>query len=156
MGTSWVFISFLFATRPDAPVIDPLTSLVRLPASLPSELPHNVFGGETRITEPIRMDTLEMRCWDLRDAPERRVRSRWVRLSGRPCLGKRDAEKISVRNLANGHTATVFSAMSSENLTTDYIPLQPGQNEILIRMQESPGVALEYKFILQREAESTF
>lgn len=155
VGTTWLFVGFLFESRPErsssSPVEKALTSLVRLPASLPAELHENVFNTAARPMEPIRMDVVELSCWDQGDGPVKNVSSRWIRLTGRPCqAGVMDADRVTVRNLANGYQATIFSSRG-QGLTTDFIPLQKGHNEILIRFEQGAGVALESQFTFQRQ-----
>lgn len=151
-GMTWLFTGFLFESRPhhQAPVENALTSLVRLPASLPAELHENVFSSHARPMEPIRMDVVELPCWDRGDVTVQNVNSRWVRLTGKSCQSDGGAEQVTVRNLANGYEATIF-ASHGPSLTTDFIPLQKGANEIVIRIDQGVGVALESQFTFQRE-----
>lgn len=150
-GTSWVFLSFVFSSRPSdedaaaaASALDPLSSLVRLPASLPQQL----GPSGAKPMEPIRMDTLALDCWDRPERKPAKVAARWVRLTGKTCQGVSASDKISVRNLTNGYVATVFDASSSV-LTTDFIPVEVGHNEIQVRLQ-GEGVTSETDFVLER------
>lgn len=155
LATTWVFWSFVFATRPeksDAPA-DTLTNLVRLPASLPSALAEPlvpVFGAGPRATPVIEMGVVALPCWDRKDAMVKDTSARWIRLTGRACEKASGRSAVSVRNLSNGYTATVFDARAGD-LTTDFIPLQTGKNDILVRFEAEPGVHLESQFTFLRE-----
>ena len=126
---------------------DPLTALVRLPASLPSSLPE---FSSSRVMEPIRMDVVELPCWDKASGQAQSVSSRWIRLRGQSCQMSSGSDTVTVKNLSNGYTATVFSA-AGHSLTTDFIPLQPGTNQIAIRIEGSPGAIVENQFSFERD-----
>lgn len=156
--SSWIFTSFVLETRPleiewaenSSVVKDPLASLMRLPASLPgvhAQLPKLLGAGGLKAVEPIRMDVVRLPCWDASESAEQPVSARWVRLTGRPCATDAAPESIEVRNLTNGYAGTVFG--SEVNLmTTDFMPLQSGTNEIWMRFGFNDGVALESRFVL--------
>ena len=155
MGSSWVFCSFIFSTRPEEVDSDALTSLVRLPASLPAQLPEGlpgVFAGPLRVNEPIEMEIVKLNCWDTSDESEVETSARWIRLVGKSCRAKvaADADAVVVRNLTNGYVATVFPTQTL-GMTTDFIPLQAGKNDILIRLNQGPGVTIESQFSFNRE-----
>lgn len=153
-GTTWVFSSFVLATRPEeeAPV-DTIGALIRLPASIPSQFNENlvpkVFAPTTKAIQPIEMSVLPVPCWDKRDLSVHETNSRWVRITGQACETDGNAETVTVKNLANGYVATVFQPRQG-TMTTDYIPLQPGKNDILVRFETAPGVAVESSFTLVR------
>jgi hypothetical protein len=150
-AVSWVFCSFVFASRPTeteaSQSAGALTSLVRLPASLPAELPTKMFKKAPKVQEPIRMDVVQLPCWEAKDLTTPSKGSRWVRLIGRLCQNA-DAE-VTVRNLSNGYLATVFEARPGV-LTTDFIPLENGSNEIQIRWMQESGAYSENKVLLTR------
>ena len=162
LGTTWVFSSFIFATRPDDSATDSFSSLVRLPASLPSQLPAiaeisrlnqtlpGVFLPAPKLNEPIEMNTVKVGCWDGKDRSVKSTSARWIRLTGKTCQGHHDADQVVVRNLTNGYTATVFPNHAS-GLSTDFIPLQAGRNEIWVRFNQGPGLTVESQFTFQRE-----
>jgi hypothetical protein len=158
-GCSWIFTSFVFATRPEEQLIagepgDALVSLVRLPASLPAvpaQLP-KLLVPDAKPFEPIQMNVLKLPCWDTGAMKEQAVNARWVRLTGRACQTSVGAEAIEIRNESNGYTGTVFTAQQNL-LTTDFIPLQKGANEIVVRIGEADGVALENRFVLVKSGE---
>ena len=154
LGSTWVFWSFIFSTRPEDVDQDTLTALVRLPASLPSQLPENlpgVFTPAVKVNEPIEMGEIKVPCWDKSDESEQETGLRWIRLTGHPCgLNVAPSEIITVRNLTNGYSATVFS-LRARGLTTDFIPLVAGKNNILIRFEQGPGVVLEQQLSFYRE-----
>lgn len=152
-GTTWLFSSFIFATRPEEQGADALSTLVRLPASLPAQLPEalpNLLSSTTKPLPPIRMDAMALRCWDRSETKEHLTPSRWIRLTGKPCQPESSAEHVRVQNLANGYVATVFT-QGAADLTTDFIPLESGKNEIIIRFETEPGTQIENKFTLLRE-----
>lgn len=150
-GTTWLFTSFVFSTKPSAAPESALTSIVRLPASIPSGIQENFFASSGRQTEPVRMDVVDVSCWDGLSPEEQPVKSRWVRLTGRSCLGGTRAEQIQVKNLSNGFEATIFPS-GPQALTTDFIPLQEGKNEILIRFESEAGAAVENRMLFSRES----
>ena len=145
-GTTWVFWSFVSASRPaEAQNKNTLDALIRLPASLPAQ-----FAPVTKTLPPIEMDVMRVPCWDLQDAAVKSTDARWVRLTGRACQSENAGEQVTVRNLSNGYVATVFTA-NPEVLTTDFIPLQMGHNDIQIRIESGPGVTVESRFTFSRE-----
>jgi hypothetical protein len=153
-GSTWIFSSFIFATRPEESEPDALTALVRLPASLPAQLPGalpGVFAPAVKVNEPIEMDTVKVACWDSNDEAEQETSARWIRLTGRPCQAAIGADAVTVRNLTNGYVATVFPTQPANALTTDFIPLQEGQNHILIRYAQERGAAVEQQLTFNRE-----
>lgn len=117
---------------------------MRLPASLPGQL-----QPTTKVLPPIDMHVLPVNCWDVKDSAARETGSRWVRLTGKACQIEGNSENVSVRNISNGYTATVFAASGA--MTTDFIPLQMGRNEILVRFETSRGVSVESQFVLSRQ-----
>lgn len=148
LGTTWVFWSFIYATRPEDPSpTNPLEGLMRLPASLPAHL----ASAASKPNTVVDMNTVDLPCWDLNDRVEKDTSSRWMRLTGKACqVDGATAETVTVRNLSNGYVATVFG-LEKNLLTTDYIPLQAGKNEIMIRLASGPGVALESQFTFWRK-----
>lgn len=159
--SSWVFMSFILETRPEDAGLalnmhnsvvpqpeDALKVLARLPASIPAQIPV-AFAPQTKSMAPIKMDVLKLGCWDLGDLQPQTVEARWVRLTGRPCQSDTGPEQIEIRNLSNGYVGTVFVAQNDQ-LTTDFIPLQEGQNEILFRLGHDAGVAFENRFTFVR------
>jgi hypothetical protein len=153
IGTSWVFASFVMESRPEEDQdADPITSLVRLPASLPAQLPGKipgVFVPQVKAPDPVRMDVVKVPCWDSSHLHEQDIDARWIRLVGKACQNDVPAESITIRNQANGYEATVFNA-NRGSFTTDFIPLEPGKNEVLIRFESEPGVSLENEVTFNR------
>ncbi|MBX3020820.1 MAG: hypothetical protein KF799_04025 [Bdellovibrionales bacterium] len=156
-GTTWVFSGFILESRPEEDAAaDPISQLVRLPASLPSQLPQKiekipeVFGPAAKPPEPVKMDVVRLPCWDRQIGSEQKVEARWVRLVGKACQSDFGVESVTVRNQANGYMGTVFEPGESSSLTTDYIPLESGKNEIVIRFEPEPGVKLETQVFLIR------
>lgn len=161
LGSTWLFSGFVLESRPSegqtgkAQMVDPLSQLVRLPASLQTQLPGNigniplVFAPHAKVAEPIHMNVVSVPCWDRTDMVAQDVSARWIRLVGKTCQGNFDAESVSVRNLANGYVGTVFNATAT-SMTTDFIPLESGANPILIRFESEPGVSLETRVTFNR------
>lgn len=147
-GTTWVFWSFIFSMRPEDSQADALSSLVRLPASIPGQI--SGMAPPAKVADPIEMDVVKLPCWDRAEEPARDISARWVRLTGKVCQNAGEAESISVRNLTNGFSATVFTTLD-KGMTTDFIPLQVGPNAIQIRFDQGQGVAKESQFSLVRE-----
>src|SRR4051812_39471130 len=122
VGTTWIFSSFVFGTRPEQAEANPIVDLVRLPASLPAQIPGMV--PVVKVMEPIAMDTVKLPCWDQLHESENATSARWIRLLGRDCEGMAASESVTVKNLRNGFSATVFQTLPRNSLTTDYIPLE--------------------------------
>lgn len=154
LGSTWVFWSFIFSTRPEEVDGDTLSALVRLPASIPAQLPEalpGVFAPSAKTVERIEMGEIKVACWDMDEESEQETSLRWVRLTGKPCGAETSVtDAVSVRNLTNGYAATVFS-LQARALTTDFIPLRQGKNNILIRFEQGAGVATEQQLSFYRE-----
>lgn len=153
--STWIFTSFILSTRPEQAQTalqsaDALSKLARLPASLPSQLPGGVFSAAKPVAAA-QMEILELPCWDKQESDVLDSGSRWLRLKGRTCHMPVLGDSMTVRNLTNGYLATVFNSERPGELTTDYIPLQEGKNDILVRFETEPGVLMESQFTLIRE-----
>ena len=98
------------------------------------------MSPQAKVADPIEMGIVRLPCWDHAGEPTVDTSARWVRLTGRVCQNEGGAESISVRNLTNGFSATVFPTLG-KGMTTDFIPLQSGQNAILIRFDQGEGMA---------------
>jgi hypothetical protein len=144
--STWVFWSFIFATRPEVSE-DALVNLVRLPASLPSQIPG--MTPLVRVMDPIAMDVVHVPCWDQDAGGDKSTAAHWVRLTGRACGVESDDDSVSVVNTTNGFSATILPAQKA--LTTDYIPLESGRNEIMIRFQRDGESPVERKVSFVRE-----
>ena len=145
LGSTWMFFAFVMDTRPagrrPTGTIDRLT---RLPASLSTgQLPL----GEVVKAEAPRMDVLRVPCWDEGASDEMAVSARWVRVVGRNC--KTDGATVSVRNVTNANVATVLPDAKGQ-ITTDFIPLEAGRNEIVFTFESAPGKILERRVTLVR------
>lgn len=154
VGTTWIFWSFVLSTRPEeAPTHGPLMSLMRLPASLPTSLPAQIPGMVpiVKTMDPIEMNVMKLACWDKSDQKDRTTAARWIRLTGRDCGGDANAERIVVLNLNNGFSATVFPTQGKLGLTTDFIPLREGRNQIQILVDRDGGAKVESRFDFFRE-----
>ena len=82
LGTTWVFWSFVYATRPEPPENpNALDALIRLPASLPAQLAVHT----PKPMKPIEMSVMKLACWDMQDLSEKDTDARWIRLTGRAC-----------------------------------------------------------------------
>lgn len=153
--STWVFWSFVFATRPEevkgvaVGSVDSLESLVRLPASLPSQIP-GMQGAATRANDPIAMDVVNIPCWEKTEAAAYETSARWVRLIGRNCASAIPIDSVSVRNLSNGYVATIFPT-ENRNMTTDFIPLQSGTNDIQIQFDQGADAPVQTQLKLQRQ-----
>lgn len=131
----------------------PLTALVRLPASLPNQLPvelPTVFEAAPKVMGPVEMNVVKLPCWDKGSDARNSTSARWIRLTGKTCNGAVASEHIVVRNLSTGYVATIFPT-GKYDLTTDFIPLREGKNEILIRMEPVPGAASENQVQFYRQ-----
>lgn len=169
LATTWVFFSFVFESRPEpelnvseASVVPPspmrrevnqvMQSLLRLPASLPAQLPSvvpSVLISSSHVVAPVRMDVVDVMCWDRPQKSPLQSEARWVRLTGKACQSQSGSDQVTLANLSNGYAATVFDS-SRGQLTTDFIPLSAGRNEILIRFNSEAGATVENRLILTR------
>ena len=159
---TWVSASFMFATRPEESDETTLSSLVRLPASLPAQIPvlatlpllqQNLPGvafAPPKVAPTIAMDVVKVGCWDAGTVEERDSAARWIRLVGKACHAGSDVESVTVSNLSNGYVATVFPG-KGRGLTTDFIPLGAGENAIQLRFVDGAGRAVESQFTFNRE-----
>ena len=148
--SSWIFTSSIFSTRPEENVRPgALMNLVRLPASIPSQIPG--IAPVVRIMDPIAMNVVNVPCWDEANEDAGETSARWIRLTGKSCQENSDAESVSVKNLSNGFSATIFSTAGRASLTTDFIPLLQGQNKILIRFRREKGATVENQLSFVRE-----
>lgn len=162
IGSTWVFSSFIFATRPEEVEGGAFSDLVRLPANIPGHIPGisnipgfqnslpQTFAAPLNSADSVEMDVMKLPCWDVKDEIEQFTSARWIRLTGRACQSENGALSLTVRNLTNGYMATVFD-VADKSLTTDFIPLRSGRNDILIRINIEPGVSVESQFGFTRE-----
>lgn len=163
--STWISVGFVMETRPDDIAIalnsepsvipkaeDALAVLARLPASIPAQLP-TAFASNGKPFVPIKMDVVKLGCWDMTDVSAQPVEARWVRFTGRPCQSDSSPEHIEVMNVTNGYVGTVFSAQEDQ-LTTDFIPLQEGSNDILVKLGHGDGVVFENRFTLVKNGAS--
>jgi hypothetical protein len=157
-ASTWVFVSFVFGSRPEELAEDtemnPIATLVRLPASLPTQLPSQlpkILGAPLKGTDPIRMDVVKLGCWDRTAEREQTVGARWVRLTGRPCQGSAELESIRILNQSNGYQGTVFTG-ERDQMTTDFIPLQEGPNNIIFQISQADGVVFENQVVLIKDS----
>lgn len=161
--STWISVGFVMETRPDDIALamnsnssvmpkteDALAVLARLPASIPAQLP-TAFASAGKPFVPIKMDVVKLGCWDTTDLAAQTVEARWVRFTGRPCQSDSQPENIEVMNVTNGYVGTVFSA-HEDQLTTDFIPLQEGTNDILVKLGHGDGVIFENRFTLVKNA----
>ena len=114
-----------------------VTSILRGPASVKSAR-----------REAARMNVVNFPCWDKDLSAPPVVGARYVRLTGGVCRTGRQADEITVRNLTNGFEATVFA--TGANLTTDYIPLSAGGNELVIAYGHGAEARVERRLLLTR------
>jgi hypothetical protein len=146
--TSWIFASFVLSTRPEesATPDTALTSLVRLPASLPHDGIEAIgrFGSVPRVSEPPRMELLKVNCWDLEKA-SLGTSSQWIRLVGGACGANLVTQ---VRNLTNGYSATVFS-LANGKLTTDFIPMDVGSNDLEITLESEQATSQNHLIVVR-------
>lgn len=151
--SSYVLLASVLSSRPEHQE-NTLATMVRIPASLPSALPVNlpkVFAPAEKAPETAKLDTLAVSCWDSQEATlNLSTSARWVRLLGRSCRQKFPADSWEVKNHSNGFQATVFEP-NEKQLTTDFIPLKEGTNEIAFRAIDEKGVAHQVTFTVERK-----
>ena len=98
--------------------------------------------------EPARMNVVNLPCWDRDVGGPQTIGARYVRLTGKACGVGRAASAFTVHNLTNGFEATVFT--SGGGLTTDYIPLADGGNDVVIAFAQGADAHVERKLRLTR------
>lgn len=123
----------VYCVRPE---VSHAFSLVRGPASV--RAPKAV----------VQMNVMDVPCWNRLGTEPRSAAARWVRLTGKACASDVSVEGITVRNLTNGFAATVFA--TGPGLTTDYIPLNDGTNDVVIAYARGVGAPLEHRLQLTR------
>jgi len=153
---TYALVASILSFRPETEPKDLITSMVRLPAALPAALPSiqvpvnlPMFNQAEKVQEPIKIETLALSCWDVSQGQSMTTSARWVRLVGRACAETLKTESWQVSNQSNGFSATVF-APASKQLTTDYIPLAAGKNEIRFAVLDADGVSHEILLNLER------
>jgi hypothetical protein len=156
---TYALVASILSFRPATEPKDIITSMVRLPAAIPAALPSiavpvnlPMFNQAVKVAEPIKIETLALSCWDVSQA-QAQVQStsaRWIRLVGRACAETLDNNSWEVSNKSNGFSATVFTP-GQKQLTTDYIPLAPGKNEIRMAVLDADGVSHEVTFNVERQ-----
>lgn len=147
----WAFSSFVMSTRPEeSQQTDAIQALVRLPASLPSSLPRSIPGlsVDARPTADVPMKSVRINCWDVADPGVRSVDAKWVRIVGRPCMGEWKASQFTLTNETNGYSGTILGG--TDRFTTDFIFLDEGANDIVIRHLDENGSLSERKFRFER------
>jgi hypothetical protein len=75
-----------------------------------------------------------------------------VRLDGQTCL-KLPATATSILNTTNGFAATIFPNRI-HHFTTDYIELEPGENQIVVQLAASSGSPRQWAFTVTRTVPS--
>ena len=144
LGSTWMFFAFVMDTRPAANrPTGAIDRLARLPASLSAGEPL----VPAKVLEAPRMDVVRLPCWDQSAVKEMAVSARWVRVVGRNCNS--EGATVSVRNLANANVATVLPEAKGQ-ITTDFIPIESGRNDILFTFESAPGKILERRVTLIR------
>ena len=86
---------------------------------------------------------LDLGCLDQKPAPEKVIRETGpLRVKGRLCRspkGEKLIEAIRVKNLSNGHEATVYFQGHDASFVTDYINMNSGKNDLEVRWKDSPA-----------------
>ncbi len=99
---------------------------------------------------------IEIRCAATAD---QEVNAAKVRLAGPLCDPKHVAEaksesskllKTQVLNMTNKFSATVFTDLSSDRFSTDYIPLNPGKNTIQLEFTFEGGKTFTQTLSVQK------
>jgi hypothetical protein len=75
-----------------------------------------------------------------------------VRLDGHTCQTAR-AVATSILNKTNGFAATIFPG-KSDRFTTDYIELEPGENQIVIQVADADGLPQQWELTVIRKTDS--
>lgn len=72
-----------------------------------------------------------------------------VRLSGPSHCEKQKLRELKITNASNGFTATVF--INEKGFLTDYIDLQPGENQLTIEWKEAKGKVASRQLTVERK-----
>lgn len=152
---TYAFVASVLSFKPETEPKDIITSMVRLPAAIPAALPLPdvnlpIFSPTVRVQEPIKIETLAVSCWDSSQGQTLNTSARYVRLTGRGCSENLKNDSWQVSNSSNGFSATVF-APGQRQLTTDYIPLAAGKNEIHFAVLDADGVRHEISLNVERQ-----
>lgn len=151
--SSYALVASVFSFRPQSEPNDILTSMVRLPAALPAAIPLPVnlplFNQAIKTQDPFKIETLALSCWDGTQGQVMSTTARMVRLTGRAC-GDLGGDSWKVSNQSNGFSATVFEP-TPKQLTTDFVPLLAGRNEIRFAFLGPDGVSHEASVIVERQ-----
>ena len=151
--STYVLVASVLSFRPATEPKNILTSMVRLPAALPAAIPLPVnlpmFSPVEKIQEPFKIDTLALSCWDSSQHQSQSTKARMVRLTGRTCTDGWQASSWKVSNISNGFSATVFET-SPKQMTTDFVPLQAGKNEIQFVILAMDGSSHEVSMTIER------
>ena len=142
----WISASFVLGSKPEVADSDPLAELVRLPANIPAQL-----QPAPRVPELVEMDVLPLSCWDRSESSQEHTTSaRWLRMTGKLCDHLGPSDRLEVRNLTNGYSATVFN-FNNGQLTTDFMPMALGANEIQLAIHTEDGAHFEQSLHFNRE-----
>ena len=102
----------------------------RLPAAIAPVAPVAVPEFKTRLA-------VDLNCKLNKKMTGHKVIGQWAQLKGRMC-GSSKLKLVEITNLSNGFTASVFN-VGTENYQTDLIQLNPGSNEIRVRLTPVKG-----------------
>lgn len=102
----------------------------RKPASIPQ-----TSVAPQKISSLHQSADLDLNCSKKKDG-NLSVHAGYVQFKGKSCVRGGAVSSIQIVNKSNGYTASVFDR-GSDKYQTDLIQLQPGENEILIRYENS-------------------
>lgn len=105
------------------------------------------LAEEVAYAEGLSPQTLDLGCIEDRAMMERVLRDGGpIRVKGRLCrLGSANTtgiDNIRVKNLSNGHEATVYFQGDYSSFITDFINLDTGKNSLEVRWRETQGKPL--------------
>lgn len=116
---------------------------VRNPASLPES--HDSLNPA-----PVNLSKLEDLTWDCKNKNFNvELAATHFRLKGKAYCKGQPIKDLSVRNLSNGFTASIFT--NEKGFLTDFIDLQPGANEIRLVYNDRTGKASEVSLTILRK-----
>lgn len=143
----FVSVSILDARPTDSEsVVEQVVGIVsRVPAALPAML-----------TETPKIEThADFQVWQppclgpTSKLPALATNSHWLRLATATCDRHKEILDTSLLNESNGFVATVFTPNRS-NLTSDFIPLAAGKNNMHMEVKLASGETLSYRWTIQR------
>lgn len=112
-----------------------VTSVTKETERKPASIPQTSVAPQKIGSSLHQSADLDLNCSKKKDG-NLSVQTGYVQFKGKSCVRGGAVSSIQIVNKSNGYTASVFDR-GSDKYQTDLIQLQPGENEILIRYENS-------------------